>query len=200
MISVAKLKETKFQRMIFLVSAIVMLLVIMNGTDTVKNGSYCRYKNGGFDSISGGTVHFSHRTGEETQNIHFCEDVYLNGKLLSTQQCLSLGMEGEVCQNDLWLSLSVAPALFWTLNADGAVTYWITELEEASYSRRTVKHLQPGKHPLTGEDNVVLAAVFQNSLYSRGDGYPQECDDILNDLDAVISKNDTVVLIRMVTS
>lgn len=195
-----KLKEPKTQRIAFLVIVTVVFLIVTCFTNDVYRGSYLKYSNGDFNNTLGGMVSFSYRTGSETQYVQFYEDVYQNGELYSTEWLLSLGVGGEVWKSKVSLTLSEAPNLDWTLNADGAVIDWTTKLADPSYSGRTVEYLKFGKQDLTGEDDLVLAAVYQARTSDKGDVHPQECKNVLEDLDAVISNNDTVVLIRMVTS
>lgn len=195
-----KLKEPKMQRITFLVLAAVVFFMVTYSANNVHRGSYFQYSNGDFDNTTGGTVHYSYRTGSETQYVHFYEDVYQNGELVSTEWLLSLGVGGEVWKSKLSLTLSETPNLDWTLNADGAVIDWTTKLADPSYSGRTVEYLKFGKQDLTCQDDLVLAAVYQERAFGKVNVYPQVCENILDDLDAVISNNDTVVLIRMVTS
>ena len=193
-----KLKEQKTQRIAFLAIVTVVFFVII--TNDVQRGSYFQSRNGDFNNTTGGTVNYSYRTGSETQYVLFYEDIYQNGKLVSTEWLLSLGVGGEVRKSKLSLTLSETSNLNWTLNADGAVKSWTTSLEDASYSECTVEYLKTRKQVLTGEDDLVLAAVYQERAFGKVEVYPQACEDVLDDLDAVISNNDTVVLIRMVTS
>lgn len=195
-----KLKKPKMQRITFLVLAAVVFFMVTYFANNVHRGSYFQYSNGDFDNTTGGTVHYSYRTGSETQYVHFYEDVYQNGELTSAVGPLSIGVGGEVWKSKVSLTLSEAPNLDWTLNADGAVIDWTTKLADPSYSGRTVKYLKTKTLVLTGDDDLVLAAVYQARTSDKGDVHPQECKNVLEDLDAVISNNDTVVLIRMVTS
>lgn len=194
-----KLKGQKTQRITFLILVAVVFFMVTYFANNVHRGSYFQYRNGDFNNTTGGTVNYSYRTGSETQYVHFYEDVYQNGELVSTEWIASMGVGGEVWKTELSLTLRETPDLNWTFNGIG-LTSWTTKLADPSYSERTVKYLKAKTLVLTGEDDLVLAAVYQARASDKGDIYPQECKNVLEDLNAVISSNETVVLIRMVTS
>lgn len=195
---VVKIKEAKVQRIVFLV--IVSLIFSVIAYYDVPS-SYFKYSNGNYNNALGGIVNFSYRTGSETQYIHIYEQVYENGKLVSTQRILSLGAAGEVRKSKLSLMLTKTSDLGWAISTDGAVTHWTSKMEHPQTFSREVEYLHTRKRALTGEDDFVLAAVYQVKISGRlKEVYPQDCETVLDDLDAVISKNDMVVLIHMATS
>lgn len=167
---------------------------------TNAEGSSLKYGGGTLSASSCGTANYSCQTGSETQYVHFYEDVYRDGRLFSSQRRLSLHCAGENRNSAVSLTLNPSPDLNWTLNGGGAEAEWTTASAGVSSSSRAVINLEVRKAAITGEDDLVLAAVYQERADGRKVLSTAPCESVLRDLDKIVSENDEVVLIRMAVS